>query len=88
MKKSQFSEEQIITILGQSAAGKSVDDICREHKISTYTFYKWKRKFSGMSTSEAKRLKELEAENAKLKRLVANQALDITVLKDALGKKW
>lgn len=88
MKKSQFTEEQIIAILGHSAAGKSVEEICREHKISTHTFYKWKRKFGGMGASEAKRLRELEAENSKLKRLVANQALDITVLKDALGKKW
>mgnify|MGYP001601138856 CR=1 FL=1 len=88
MKKSQFTEEQIIAILGQSAAGKSVEEICREHKISNYTFYKWRKKFSGMGSNEAKRLRELELENSKLKRVVANQALDITVLKDALGKKW
>lgn len=88
MKKSKFSEEQIIAILGQATAGKPVDELCREHKISTYTFYKWKKKFSGMQAADAKRLRELEAENTKLKKLVANQALDIVVLKDALGKKY
>lgn len=87
MKKSKFTEEQIIAILGQANAGKSIEDVCREYKISSYTFYKWKKKFTGMSTSDAKRLRELEAENAKLKRLVADQSLDIVVLKDALGKK-
>ena len=88
MKKSLFTDEQVIAILGQATAGKSLADICREHKISSYTFYKWKRKFGGMSTDEAKRLRELEVENGKLKRIVANQALDIVVLKDALGKKY
>lgn len=87
MKKNRFTEEQIIAILGQSNAGKSVEEICREYKISNYTFYKWRKKFTGMKASDAKRLRELEAENAKLKRLVADQSLDIVVLKDALGKK-
>ena len=87
MKKSRFSEEEIVKILGQAAAGKPAAEICREHKISNYTFYLWRRKFAGMDVKEAKRLKDLESENARLKRLVADQALDITVLKDALGKK-
>lgn len=87
MKKSKFTEEQIIAILGQVNAGKRIEDVCREYKISNYTFYKWKKKFTGMSVTDAKRLRELELENAKLKRLVADQSLDIVVLKDALGKK-
>jgi len=87
MRKSKFTEEQIIGMLGQADAGKSVAEICRENKISNYTFYTWKRKFRGMSVADAKRLRELEGENAKLKRLVADQSLDIMVLKDALGKK-
>lgn len=87
MKKSRFKEEQIIAILGQANAGKSAEEVCREYKISSFTFYRWKKKYTGMSTSDAKRLRELEAENAKLKRLVADQSLDIVVLQDALGKK-
>lgn len=87
MKKTNFKEEDIVRILGQAAAGKSTAEICRENKISSYTFYSWRRKFSGMDVKEAKRLRDLESENARLKRLVADQALDITVLKDALGKK-
>ncbi len=87
MKKSKFTEEQIIAILGQANSGKSVEDVCREYKISNYTFYKWRKKFTGMTASDAKRLRELESENLKLKRLVADQSLDIVVLKDALGKK-
>ena len=87
MKKSRFSEEDIVRILGEAAAGKAPAEICREHKISNYTFYLWRRKYSGVDAKEAKRLRDLEIENARLKRLVADQALDITVLKDALGKK-
>jgi putative transposase len=87
MKKSNFKEEDIVRILGQAAAGKSAAEICRENKISNYTFYSWRRKYSGVDVKEAKRLRDLEAENTRLKRLVADQALDITVLKDALGKK-
>lgn len=87
MKKSKFSEEQIIKILAEGKSGKSVEEICREHKISNFTFYTWRKKFSGVDVKEAKRLRDLELENARLKRLVADQALDITVLKDALGKK-
>lgn len=87
MKKSKFSEEQIIAILREADGGKPVAEICREHKLSSYTFYKWRRKFSGMDVAEAKKMRQLEAENVKLKRLIADQALDIVILKDALGKK-
>jgi putative transposase len=87
MKKSKFTEEQIITILKEADSGKKLAEICRDHRISSYTFYKWRRKFNGMDVAEAKKMRQLEAENAKLKRLIADQALDIVILKDALGKK-
>lgn len=87
MKKGRFNEAQIIGILRESDQGKSIDEICRNHKISTFTFYNWRRKFKGMEVQDAKKLRALEAENAKLKRLIADQALDIVILKDALGKK-
>lgn len=87
MRKSKFSDEQIIAMLSQAKQGKNVDEICREQKISRYTFYNWKKKFGGMDKDEAKRLKALELENSRLKRVIADQALDITILKDALGKK-
>lgn len=88
VKSSRFSEEQIIGILKQSEAGAKTADLCRQHGISTATFYAWRGKYGGMEVSEAKRLKQLEDENSKLKRLVAEQALDITMLKDLVGKKW
>jgi putative transposase len=88
VKSSRFSEEQIIDILKQSEAGAKTNDLCRQHGISAATFYAWRSKFGGMDVSEAKRLKQLEEENGKLKRIVADQALDITMLKDLLGKKW
>lgn len=88
MKNSRFNEEQIIAILKQSEAGAKTGDLCRQHGISAATFYNWRSKYGGMEVSEAKRLKQLEEENAKLKRIVADQALDITMLKDVLGKKW
>lgn len=88
MKNSRFSEEQIIEILKQSEAGAKTSDLCRQHGISAATFYAWRSKYGGMDVSEAKRLKQLEEENAKLKRIVADQVLDITMLKDLLGKKW
>ena len=88
MKNSRFSEEQIIGILKQSEAGAKTSDLCRQHGISAATFYSWRSKFGGMDVGEAKRLKQLEEENAKLKRIVADQALDITMLKDVLRKKW
>jgi putative transposase len=88
VKNSRFSEEQIIEILKQSEAGAKTSDLCRQHGISAATFYAWRSKYGGMDVSEAKRLKQLEEENAKLKRIVADQVLDITMLKDLLGKKW
>lgn len=87
MRKGRFSEEQIIAILREADSGKPKDEICRAHKISSHTFYNWRRKFKGMEVQDAKKMRGLEAENAKLKRLIAEQSLDILVLKDALGKK-
>ena len=86
--KKRFSEEQIIGILKQQESGVKTADVCREHGISQNTFYAWKSKFGGMSVSEAQRLRQLEAENAKLKRIVADQALDNVALKDLLSKNW
>jgi putative transposase len=86
VKNSRFSEEQIIGILKQSEAGAKTSELCRQHGISAATFYGWRSKYGGLEVSEAKRLKQLEEENAKLKRIVADQALDITMLKDLVGK--
>lgn len=86
--KSRFSEEQIIGILKQQESGIPTAQICREHGISPATFYKWKAKFGGMNVGEAQRLRQLEDENAKLKRLVADLSLDNVALKDVLSKKW
>ena len=86
--KSRFSEEQIIGMLKQQESGVATAAICREHGISQATFYKWKAKFGGMNVSEAQKLRQLEAENAKLKRLVADLSLDNIALKDVLSKKW
>ena len=86
MKKKRFSEEQIIAVLKEAEAGAKVLDLCRKHGISDATFYNWKAKYAGMTVAELRRLKELEAQNAKLKRIVADQALDISALKDLLGR--
>jgi putative transposase len=86
--RKRFGEEQIIKILGEGEAGRKVVDICREHGISQDTYYRWKRKYAGMSVPDAKRLKQLEDENRRLKRLVADLTLDKEALKDALGRKW
>ena len=88
MKTSRFSEEQIMGILKQQEAGRTVADICRDAGISQGTFYGWKTKFGGMSVSEAQRLQQLESENAKLRRVVADLTLDNVALKDVLAKKW
>jgi putative transposase len=88
MRKSRFSEEQIIGILRQRQAGISVSNLCREHGISEQTYHRWKSKYGGMEVSEAKRLRSLEDENGRLKRLVADLTLDNQMLKDVVSKKW
>ena len=88
MKTSRYSEEQIIGILKQAENGRAVSELVRENGITETTFYRWRRKFGGMEVSDARRLKELEEENRKLKRMVADQALDIVALKDVVTKKW
>jgi putative transposase len=88
MKKSRFTEEQIIKILEEGQSGINIDELCRKHGVAKPTYYSWKAKFGGMRVSEAQRLRALETENSKLKRLVAEQALDIVALKDVLTKKW
>jgi putative transposase len=88
MRKSRFSEEQIIGILKEQAAGVPAAEVCRKHGISPVTFYQWKSKFGGMDVSEAKRLRQLEDENAKLKKLLAEAMLDVAMLKEVAGKNW
>ena len=88
MKRRRFSEEQIIGVLKEGEAGASTDDLCRRHGISPATFYNWRKKYGGMEASEAKRLRALESENAKLKRIVADQMLDMTAMKELLAKNW
>jgi putative transposase len=88
MKRSRFTEEQIIGILKEHESGVPVADLCRKHGVSDASVYKWKAKYGGMDVNEARRLKALEDENAKLKRLLADAMLDNVALKDLLGKKW
>ena len=88
MKRARFSEEQIIGILKAAELAGNIREVCREHNITEQTFYRWRRKYGGMEVSEAKKLRELERENAELKRMVAEQALDIRMLKDVNSKKW
>ena len=88
MKRSRFSEEQIIGVLREQEGGQPTADVCRRHGISPATFYKWKAKYGGLDVSEARRLKALEDENAKLKRLLAEAMLDNAMLKDIASKKW
>lgn len=85
MRKSRFTEEQIIAILAEQERGMATAEVCRRHGVSSATFYKWKAKFGGMDVSDARRLKTLEQENARLKRLLAEAELDKAVLKDLLG---
>ena len=87
MRTSKFSEKQIVSILKQAAAGVAVKDICRQAGISTSTYYQWKSKYGGLEASELRRVKELEAENAKLKRMYAELALDNVAMKDLIVKK-
>jgi putative transposase len=88
MKKSRFNEEQIIGVLKEAEAGIKPAELCRKHGLSEQTFYRWKAKFGGMDVSDAKRLRALEDENRRLKLMVANQALDIEILKAVNAKKW
>ena len=88
MRKSRFTEDQIVAILKENEAGIPTKELARRHGISQGTLYNWRRKYGGLDVNEARRLKQLEDENAKLKKLVAEQALDIVCLKDVLSKKW
>ena len=88
MRRSRFSEEQIIGMIKEQEAGVPTADVCRKHGVSTASFYKYKAKFGGMDVSDARKLKALEDENAKLKKLLAEQMLDIAMLNDVTAKKW
>lgn len=88
MNSKRFTEEQIIGVLKEGEAGAKTKDLCRKYGISEQTFYNWKAKYGGMTLSEARRLRELEAENAKLKKLLAEAELDKSALKDLLSRKW
>ena len=88
MKRSRFSDEQIIGILKEHQAGLSATELCRKHGISDATFYKWRSKYGGMEVSEAKRLKTLEEENARLKKLLAESMMDVSTLREMLGKNF
>ena len=88
MKRSRFSQEQIIGVLKEHQAGMSAADLCRRHGISDATFYTWRKKYGGMEVSDAKRLKALEEENTKLKKLLAEQMMDASTLREMLGKNF
>jgi putative transposase len=86
MRKSKFSESKIVSLLKEAEAGRKVSDICREHGVSSATFYQWRSKYGGMEASDIKKLKELQEENEKLKRMYADMALENQAIKDLLGK--
>jgi putative transposase len=88
MKKSRYSDSQIIAILKQAEAGTSVPDLCREHGMSDATFYKWRAKYGGMDASLMKRMKELEEENRRLKKMYAETKIEAEIVKEAMAKKW
>jgi putative transposase len=88
MKKSRYTDSQIIAILKQAEAGTSVPDLCREHGMSDATFYKWRAKYGGMDASLMKRMKELEEENRRLKKMYAETKLEAEIVKEAMAKKW
>lgn len=88
MRKSRYTDSQILSILKQSDAGTPVTELCREHGMSSATFYKWRSKFGGMDASLMKRMKELEAENKRLKKMYAEAKLGQDILKEAMEKKW
>ena len=88
MRKSRFSEERIIAILKEHQAGISAAELCRKHGLSDATFYKWRSKYGGMEVSDAKRLKQLEDENTRLKKLLAEQMMDVSTLREMLGKNF
>jgi putative transposase len=88
MKKRRFTEAQIIAVLKEAEVAKTAREVCRRHNISEQTFYRWKQKYGGLEVSEAKRLRALEQENARLKRMVADLSLDKQMLEEIVGKKW
>ena len=88
MKKKRFAEEQIIKILGEAEKGVVARELCRKHNISEQTFYRWRQKYAGMTVPEARRLRDLERENAELKKVVAELTLDVRMLKDVNSRKW
>ena len=87
MRTSRFTQEQVLAVLAEADAGAKTDELCRRHGISRNTFYSWRKKYGGLSVSDATRLKQLEEENRRLKRVVADQALNLQVLKDLLGNR-